>query len=83
MGEKDPQEDSEVSEGKLMGSEDLEGDFSQSKTEALERENSEGDQEEGRMEFIAEADQIREPEVLSDEIDPVGKRGESETGVTR
>ena len=35
------------------------------------------------MEFIVEVDEIRGPEVSSDEIDPVGKRGEFETEVTR
>jgi len=81
--EADPGEDSEVSEGKLMESEDLERDFSKSKMEALERENSEGDQEERRVQFIVEVDQMRGPELLSDEIDPTEKRVESEIGVTR
>ena len=72
MAKEDPEEDSSVSEGKLMGSEDLEGFFTESKTEALERENPEGDQEEERMEFTVEVDQMKGPEVLSEEeIDPV------------
>ena len=65
-----------------MGNEDLEEDFSESKTKALKRENSEEDQEERRMEFIVEVDQMRRPKILSDEIDPMRKRGESETGLT-
>ena len=73
-----------MSEGELMVSEDLEGDISESKVEALERENPKVDKKEGRMEFTIEVDQVRGPEVLSDEeIDLVRKRREHGTGVTR
>ena len=72
-----------MTKGRLMGSEDPEGDFSENKMETLERENPKGDQEEGRMELNVQANQMRGPEGVCDEIDPIEKRGESETVATR
>jgi len=80
--EDDPEENFVVSEGKMRGSDDVEGDSSESETEPMKKGYPEGDQEEGRMESIVQTDQMRGPENLSKETDPVEKRGESETGVT-
>ena len=81
MEEEGPKEDSKVSEGKLMGSEHLERDANESEMEATKKEKPEGEQEEEMRESIVLADQIRGPEGLDDEIDPVEKKGELETGV--
>jgi len=71
-----------VSKGKLIGIKYLEVDLSESKTNAIGSENPEEDQKEGRMEFLVQANQMRGPEGLGDEIDPMEKRGKSGTGVT-
>jgi len=54
VGEEDPDDDSKVSEGQLMGSEDCGGDWSEGEVEKAGRISSEEDQEKERVRTILE-----------------------------